>query len=343
MSLLVYPSLPGLTLPILREAAFDTLTTTSPNKYRVALPQTVNPVWSWQLIYDFLRDQPTALSVVDSAVVFTVDNLRTLLDFFLFQSGSAGDFLFLDPDDNYVGPAMVGGLPNIPLAQLQVVTDGVNYYSPLQRTYGGLFYEDVTDLNTSSETGGSTARSPALAQALANTRSMARVLQFPAARSWACISIGAPPGPRPRSPRSSTSISAATLNPIRRIWKSSPRPTGPSAAARVRTARGTSRSSNRGPRRCRGAIPVHYSRRTVRYFAGGEPLDPVNHPAHYNFGKFEVIDVLMDWFPSNPLLWQVGKYIARSGHKGKPLEDLRKARFYLDAEIKRLETSPPEA
>jgi hypothetical protein len=51
---------------------------------------------------------------------------------------------------------MVGGLPNIPLAQLQVVTDGVNYYSPLQRTYGGLFYEDVTDLNTSSETGGST-------------------------------------------------------------------------------------------------------------------------------------------------------------------------------------------
>lgn len=72
-------------------------------------------------------------------------------------------------------------------------------------------------------------------------------------------------------------------------------------------------------------------------------MDPVNHPAHYNFGKFEVIDVLMDWFPSNPLLWQVGKYIARSGHKGKPLEDLRKARFYLDAEIKRLETSPPEA
>jgi hypothetical protein len=64
--------------------------------------------------------------------------------------------------------------------------------------------------------------------------------------------------------------------------------------------------------------------------------DQVNHPAHYTFGRFEVIDVLMDWFPSNPLLWQVGKYIARAGHKGKTLEDLRKARWYLDREIERV-------
>ena len=38
--------------------------------------------------------------------------------------------------------------------------------------------------------------------------------------------------------------------------------------------------------------------------------DPVNHPAHYTFDKFAVIDVLMDWFECYPLLWQVGKYIA---------------------------------
>ena len=65
--------------------------------------------------------------------------------------------------------------------------------------------------------------------------------------------------------------------------------------------------------------------------------DPVNRPKHYTFGYFEVIEVLQDWFPKNPLLWQVGKYIARADHKGKPLEDLRKARYYLQREIDRLE------
>jgi hypothetical protein len=65
--------------------------------------------------------------------------------------------------------------------------------------------------------------------------------------------------------------------------------------------------------------------------------DPVNKPAHYTFGYFEVIEVLQDWFPKNPLLWQVGKYIARADHKGNALQDLRKARYYLQREIDRLE------
>ena len=156
MSLLVYPNLPGLTLPVLKAAAFDSLVESAPNKYRVALPQTINPLWSWEFIYDFLRDPANIFSVVDDAVVFTVGDLGTLLDFFMYQSGQAGDFLLLDPDDNYVGPALVGGLPNIPMAQLQMVTDGAgNYYSPIQRTRGGLFYEDITDLNTNVDAGGS--------------------------------------------------------------------------------------------------------------------------------------------------------------------------------------------
>lgn len=70
--------------------------------------------------------------------------------------------------------------------------------------------------------------------------------------------------------------------------------------------------------------------------------DPVNHPKHYTFGNFEVIDVLQDWFPNNPLLWQVGKYIARAERKGRTLEDLRKAMFYLQREIERLEDKQPK-
>jgi hypothetical protein len=64
-------------------------------------------------------------------------------------------------------------------------------------------------------------------------------------------------------------------------------------------------------------------------------IDPVNHPPHYTFGKYEVIDVLQDWFATNPLLWQVVKYCARADHKGNPVQDLEKAKFYLEREIQR--------
>lgn len=57
--------------------------------------------------------------------------------------------------------------------------------------------------------------------------------------------------------------------------------------------------------------------------------DPVNHPTHYCLGGIEVIDAIEAWglgFHSG----NVVKYIARATHKGKELEDLKKARVYLD-------------
>ena len=69
--------------------------------------------------------------------------------------------------------------------------------------------------------------------------------------------------------------------------------------------------------------------------------DPVNHPAHYTYGKYEVFDILTDWFPQNPLLWQTVKYLARCEHKGNMLQDLKKAQWYLAAEIKRIEEEAP--
>lgn len=73
--------------------------------------------------------------------------------------------------------------------------------------------------------------------------------------------------------------------------------------------------------------------------------DMVNHPAHYTFGKYEVIDVLQDWFFDEPLLWQVTKYLARANHKGNTIQDLEKAKFYLErkiAELKELEEESAE-
>jgi hypothetical protein len=68
--------------------------------------------------------------------------------------------------------------------------------------------------------------------------------------------------------------------------------------------------------------------------SGDDDLDMVNHPPHYNFGTIEVIDAIEDWnLPY--FLGNVVKYVARCDYKGKPLEDLEKAAFYLDREIKR--------
>jgi hypothetical protein len=63
--------------------------------------------------------------------------------------------------------------------------------------------------------------------------------------------------------------------------------------------------------------------------------DVVNHPSHYNQGKFEVIDVIEDW----NLGFNLGnciKYIGRAGHKDDIIQDLKKAKWYLEREIKRL-------
>ena len=63
--------------------------------------------------------------------------------------------------------------------------------------------------------------------------------------------------------------------------------------------------------------------------------DSVNHPSHYNQGQIEVIDAIEDWqlgFHEG----NVVKYVARAEHKGKQLEDLKKARWYLDRKIAQL-------
>lgn len=58
----------------------------------------------------------------------------------------------------------------------------------------------------------------------------------------------------------------------------------------------------------------------------------IDHPSHYNKGKIEVIDFIEDQGLSFHL-GNVIKYIARAGSKGDKLEDLNKARWYLDRYI----------
>ena len=71
--------------------------------------------------------------------------------------------------------------------------------------------------------------------------------------------------------------------------------------------------------------------------------DMINHPTHYTSGRFEVIDVIEDWglgFHRG----NVVKYVARAGKKQDNCEiaDLKKALWYLQREIKRLEAEVTE-
>lgn len=63
-------------------------------------------------------------------------------------------------------------------------------------------------------------------------------------------------------------------------------------------------------------------------------MDVVNHPDHYKVGGIETIDFI-EAKKLNYHLGNVVKYITRADHKGKRLEDLKKAKWYLDREIER--------
>lgn len=65
--------------------------------------------------------------------------------------------------------------------------------------------------------------------------------------------------------------------------------------------------------------------------------EKVDHPSHYNKGKIEVIDAIEDW-ELNFSRGNAIKYVARAGLKDKEteIEDLQKALWYIEREIKRL-------
>lgn len=72
-----------------------------------------------------------------------------------------------------------------------------------------------------------------------------------------------------------------------------------------------------------------------------EMIDNVNNPDHYTYGNIECIDYLRDNMPYEAFLGflegNAKKYMHRWRHKGKPVEDIGKAIWYLDRLISELE------
>lgn len=68
-------------------------------------------------------------------------------------------------------------------------------------------------------------------------------------------------------------------------------------------------------------------------------MSKVNHPKHYNKhpSGIECIEITrhMNFNRGNAV-----KYIWRAGDKGNEIEDLEKAKWYLEDEIKRLQKKP---
>ena len=69
--------------------------------------------------------------------------------------------------------------------------------------------------------------------------------------------------------------------------------------------------------------------------------DPVNHPSHYNQFGIECLDAIEASMTPvefrGYLKGNCQKYIWRYVYKGKPVEDLKKASFYLNKLIEKVE------
>ena len=83
-------------------------------------------------------------------------------------------------------------------------------------------------------------------------------------------------------------------------------------------------------------VALEYLNQVKTGLEGIARREAVNHPPHYNQGNIEVIDAIEDWgldFNAG----NVVKYVSRHQHKAEPLEDLKKARWYLDRIIEGFE------
>lgn len=83
--------------------------------------------------------------------------------------------------------------------------------------------------------------------------------------------------------------------------------------------------------------------RTSRFEVLEDDADMVHHPSHYNYKSVEckdIIDVMCEGLNGSEAYYMgaVVKYLYRYPKKGKPIEDLNKAKTYIDMIIEKLES-----
>jgi uncharacterized protein (TIGR02217 family) len=128
---LVFPALPGLAWSVTKAPTFQTRIQRAVSGRELRAVDYPNPLWQFTLIFAFLRDNPGA----------GLDELRTLMGFFMSCQGASGTFLFEDPSDCRVSGQYLG------------TGDSSKSVFQLQRTMGttlpnGGFSEPIVAPNT---------------------------------------------------------------------------------------------------------------------------------------------------------------------------------------------------
>lgn len=114
MSNQIYPgAVRGLGFTVTKSPQDAVIVEKTSSFLQTRIVQSLDPIWHWSLQYDVLIDnplKPTAQSAYS--------DLQTLIGFVAARRNSYDDFLFLDADDNTVGPGVItqGWLPNWPFA-----------------------------------------------------------------------------------------------------------------------------------------------------------------------------------------------------------------------------------
>ena len=102
MSNAIYPTPKGLAWTVLKTPSFSTIVQQSPAMVETTIAQMNDPIWNWQLIYEWLYDN--FYSPANTMPYTPNTDLRTMMGFFLAHGGKNDNFLFDDPSDDWVGP-----------------------------------------------------------------------------------------------------------------------------------------------------------------------------------------------------------------------------------------------
>lgn len=85
-------------------------------------------------------------------------------------------------------------------------------------------------------------------------------------------------------------------------------------------------------------LPIKGVKQTVSTAEAEQKSDPVNHPSHYATGKYECIEVMREIYgieaTQDFCLLNVFKYLWRCKHKKNKVEDIGKAKYYLNEFLK---------
>ena len=80
--------------------------------------------------------------------------------------------------------------------------------------------------------------------------------------------------------------------------------------------------------------PTKFKALPIKKFEQAEQKDTVNHPAHYETGKFECIEVMKEVYGVESVkafcLLNAFKYLYRCKRKDNKTEDIKKANWYIN-------------